>query len=240
LLAVANDENATMAKRAAARQWLDIGPEKHRPVAEQALKFLDLTVFKNPYLSWMTPNAKQAFFLTVPTREALIIGDMAGKTAALLASALQFVRYPGYAALILRRNFTALKLPGGLIDQSKKYLATKLAKWNGAEHRWTFPSGAVLQFGCIQNEADCLRYLSARYQTIGFDELAEFPDDHAYLRLLGKLRKDPRLNVPLRMRSASNRDGVGYDWVTKRFVTDKSADRTLVDERPVQCPTPQQ
>ena len=155
-----------------------------------------------------------------------------GKTDALLMASLQFVEYPGYAAILFRRTYADLSLPGALMDRSKSWLAGR-ARWNGTEHRWTFPSGATLSFGYLQTDADKFRYGSAEFQFIGFDELTQF-DEFPYRFLFSRLRRPsegPLARVPLRMRSASNPGGIGHDWVKQRFIRNPAPGRLFVAAR---------
>ena len=138
-------------------------------------------------------------------------------SAGLLAAALQYVRVPGYAALILRRKFTDLELPGSLIPRSHEWLRGTDAKWNGSKHEWIFPSGATLGFGYLEVEADKYRYQSSEFQCIAFDELSQFTETQ-YTYLFSRLRRLESSNIPLRMLSGSNPGGVGHEWVRKRFV----------------------
>ena len=156
---------------------------------------------------------------------------------AILMAALEWVDVPGYSALILRRDFQRLALAGAIMDRSKAWLKATAADWNESQKRWTFPSGAVLSFGYIDNPADRFRYASAEYQFIGWDELTEFrlTEDEAnpYTFLFSRLRKTRELDeaaekvgrgpVPLRVRAASNPGNIGHSWVKKRFLTDDSA-----------------
>ncbi|NLH62454.1 MAG: phage terminase large subunit [Ignavibacteriales bacterium] len=91
------------------------------------------------------------------------------------------------------------------------------AKWYAKEYRWQFPSGANLTFGYLQNENDKYRYQSSAYQFIGIDELTEFTESQ-YVFLFSRLRKSKDMNIPLRMRSASNPGGIGHVWVKDRFI----------------------
>jgi len=69
------------------------------------------------------PFAKQLAFLMLPHKEAFYGGAAGGgKSDALLSAALQYVDIPGYSAIIFRRTFTDLKLPGALIDRSHSWL----------------------------------------------------------------------------------------------------------------------
>jgi hypothetical protein len=50
-----------------------------------------------------------------------------GKSDALLMSALRYVDVPGYSALILRRTYADLSLPGAIMDRAKAWLMGKVA-----------------------------------------------------------------------------------------------------------------
>src|SRR4029077_3634506 len=84
---------------------------------------------------------------------------------------------------------------------------------------WTFPSGATLAFGYLENENDKYQYQGAEYQFVGFDELSQFTESQ-YLYLFSRLRRLEGSDIPLRMRSASNPGGVAGRWVYSRFIPD--------------------
>jgi predicted phage terminase large subunit-like protein len=192
-----------------------------------AAQFLKQTILSNPYVAMM-PTSKQAVFLTLPVEEALYGGSAGGgKSVALLAAALQFVLVPGYRALLLRRSYTDLNLPGALIPMSHAWLAGTDAKWNGRLNEWTFPSGASLTFGYLDSDADKYRYQGAAFQFIGFDELTQFKQTQ-YEYLFSRLRRATDNIAPLRVRSATNPGGVGHDWVRKRFITSKPTSRIFI------------
>jgi hypothetical protein len=154
-----------------------------------------------------------------------------GKSDWLLMGALEYVDVPGYAAIIFRRTFTDLSLPGAIMARSKEWLTRTDAVWNEQRKQWTFPAGSTLQFAFLKDTDDELRYQSAEFQYVGFDELTQFPEQQ-YTYLFSRLRR-PELNdetpaelrvqvealqhVPLRMRAASNPGGVGHGWVKKRW-----------------------
>ncbi len=137
--------------------------------------------------------------------------------------ALQYVDVPGYAALIMRRSYTDLSLPGALMDRAHEWLRGTAAKWNRETHSYTFPSGASLTFGYIQTPADRFRYQSAEFTYIAWDEITEFPTDESYLFMFSRLRGKLDMDVPLRVRSASNPVGPGTGWVRKRFLENEPA-----------------
>jgi len=123
------------------------------------------------------PTPKQAEFLALDCLEALYGGAAGGgKTDALLMAALQHVHVPGYAALLLRRTYADLALPGAIMDRAKSWLRPKGIHWDEKNKRFTFPSGATLTFGYLDTEQDRYRYQGAELQFIGFDELTQFPE----------------------------------------------------------------
>ena len=132
-------------------------------------------------------------------------------------AALAFVDVPGYRALLFRRSFADLNLPGALMDRAREWLGGSAARWNAHDHIWTFPSGASLTFGYLESENDKYRYQSAELQYIGFDELTQFAESQ-YLYLFSRLRRLSGSAMPLRMRAASNPGGLGHEWVRARFV----------------------
>lgn len=180
------------------------------------------------------PHPKQAAYLLLDNKEAFYGGAAGGgKSDALLMGALQHVDTPGYRALLLRRTFQDLALPGALMDRAKEwlqpYVQRKEVKWIDKEKTYLFPSGATLTFGYLEHEVDKYRYQSAEFQYIGFDELTQFTETQ-YRFMFSRLRRlKQQSHVPLRMRSASNPDGEGLAWVKQRFVIEgPSKGRTFI------------
>ena len=182
-----------------------------------ALGTIQATLLDNPYIPWV-PEPKQAAFLITPHLEALYGGAAGpGKSVALLMGALQYVQVPGYAAILFRRTFTDLALPGALIDLSHQWLTDTDAHWNGVQREWRFPSKAVLSFGYMKTLADRYRYQSARFHYIGFDELTDF-EERQWEFLIGRIRRSKAEDgIPLRARAATN-PNPDSDWVRERFV----------------------
>jgi len=164
------------------------------------------------------PHPKQAEFLALDDEEALYGGAAAGgKSDALLMAALEYAHIPGYNAILFRRTFADLALPEAIMDRSHEWLRGTRAHWSGINKQWTFPSGARLSFGYLDTPKDKYRYQSAAFQFIGFDELTQFPEA-SYRYLFSRLRKTSGMDVPLRMRAASNPGGLGHEWVKERFI----------------------
>jgi phage terminase large subunit-like protein len=167
------------------------------------------------------PGPKQIEFLALDQLEAYFGGAAGGgKSDALLMAALQYVDKPGYAALLLRRTYKDLSLPGALMDRAGSWLRGTAAKWTAETKTWRFPSGATLTFGHLDNEADKYNYQSSEFQFVGFDEVTQFTKSQ-YEYLFSRLRRLAGAEIPIRMRSASNPDGEYMEWVQERFIPDE-------------------
>lgn len=153
-------------------------------------------------------------------------------SSALLMAALQFVEVPGYSAILFRRTFADLALPGALMD---RFLAWRNhydeIHWNANNYTATFPSGARISFGYLNNVNDYLRYKGAEFQFVGMDEVTEIREND-YRYLFSRLRRPasgPLSQVPLRMRAASN---PAPNWVRQRFIVEgKEKGRIFVPSR---------
>lgn len=142
-------------------------------------------------------------------------------------AALQYVEVPDYSALILRRTYADLALPGAIMDRSFDWLRGTNAFWRDKDKTWDFPSGATLTFGYLENDKDRYRYQSSEFQFIGFDELTQFSEIQ-YTYLFSRLRRLKAHDVPLRMRAASNPGGIGHDWVKARFFGEPDPTRVFI------------
>ena len=177
-----------------------------------------VTVQDNPWIR-NQPTPKQTAFLLAGDAAEILFGGAAGpgKSTGLLMAGLQYVDVPSYAAIIFRRSFSMLALPGGLIPKSHEWLSGTAARWDEQQKLWRFPSGAVLAFGYLDAGNDRYRYQSSEFQYIAFDELTEFQEQD-YLFLFSRLRRLSGSQVPLRVRAASNPGGPGHAWVKRRFI----------------------
>jgi predicted phage terminase large subunit-like protein len=142
-----------------------------------------------PYVKHI-PHPAQMVYLSLNVREALYGGAAGGgKSDALLMAALQYVDVPGYSALILRRTWPDLVLPGAIMDRAKSWLANTPAKMHDGGRSYTFPSGAKLQFGYLARDDDKFRYQSAEFQFIGFDELTQWDREETYDYMFSRIRR---------------------------------------------------
>ena len=178
------------------------------------------------------PTPKQAAFLLLDCREAFYGGAAGGgKSDALLMGGLQYVDVKGYSAIIFRKNYADLVKPGALIDRAKEWLYRyDNVRWIDREKKFEFLEKygphtdvtSVLQFGYLENDNDRFNYQGGEYQFIGFDELTHI-SEMCYQYMFSRLRRLKHLDVPLRVRGASNPpeddDGI---WVYNRFVNPKT------------------
>ena len=167
------------------------------------------------------PSLTQRVFLRTNALEALFGGAAGGgKSSALLMSAMQYVDVPNYSAILFRRTYADLSLPGALMDRFKDWIAGQEdIHWNANSYVATFPSGARISFGYLNNTNDYLRYKGSEFQFIGMDEVTEIREND-YRYLFSRLRRPaggPLAQVPLRMRAASN---PAPNWVRQRFIVE--------------------
>lgn len=164
------------------------------------------------------PNeGPQTEFLAAPEKDVLYGGQAGGgKSYSLLADPLRYVHRGKHRALLLRRTMPELR---ELIDNSRELYpkAFKGAKFKEVEKTWTFPSGAKMEFGFLERDADVYRYQGQSYSWIGFDEITQVPTDFAWNYLASRLRTTDT-EIQCYMRCTANPGGVGSHWVKKRYI----------------------
>ncbi len=176
------------------------------------------------------PTAKQAAFLLLNCKEAFYGGAAGGgKSDALLMCGLQYVDVKGYSGIIFRKTYADLVKPGALIDRAKEWLLPwPEVRWSEKEKKFEFFDEnkiliSTLQFGYLENINDKYNYQGGEYQFVGFDELTHI-DASSYRYMFSRLRRLKGVDIPLRVRSASNPpdDDQGI-WVKERFIDEGPA-----------------
>lgn len=140
------------------------------------------------------PHPPQQAFLLCSFVPEVFYGGAAGggKSDAGLMASLQFADVPGYSALIIRRTFQDLALPGAIMQRAQEWLEGSGARKRDGGKLWEFPTAdphrpATLQFGYAQTHADVYRYQGAEFQSIFVDELTHF-EERTYRYLFSRLR----------------------------------------------------
>lgn len=192
---------------------------------DAVLKYLEP---KMPPFCPEAPSLTQKVFLRTYALEALFGGAAGGgKSSALLMSALQYVDVPNYSAILFRRTYADLALPGAIMDRFTSWIANyEDVRWNSNNYTAIFPSGARISFGYLNNSQDYLRYKGAEFQFIGMDEVTEIRESD-YRYLFSRLRRPAKgalAQVPLRMRSASN---PAPNWVRQRFIVEGQSNNRI-------------
>ena len=178
------------------------------PQVKEATK--DKVIFK--------PNeGPQTDFLAAPETDVLYGGAAGGgKSYAMLVDPLRYAHRAAHRALILRRSMPELR---ELIDKSRELYPKAFpgCKFREVEKIWTFPSGAKIEFGFLERDADVYRYQGQAYSWIGFDEITHLNTEFSWNYLSSRLRTtDP--DITPYMRCTANPGGTGATWVKKRYV----------------------
>ena len=165
------------------------------------------------------PNdGPQTDFLAAGETDVLYGGAAGGgKSYAMLVDPLRFAHRSAHRALILRRSMPELR---ELIDKSRELYPKAFpgCKYREVEKLWNFPSGAKVEFGFLERDADVYRYQGQAYSWIGFDEITHLPTEFSWNYLASRLRTtDPEI-TPY-MRCTANPGGSGALWVKKRYIS---------------------
>jgi hypothetical protein len=164
------------------------------------------------------PNdGPQTDFLAASETDVLYGGAAGGgKSYAMLVDPLRFAHRAAHRALILRRSMPELR---ELIDKSRELYPKAFpgCRYKEVEKLWNFPSGAKIEFGFLERDADVYRYQGQAYSWIGFDEITHQATEFSWNYLASRLRTtDPEI-IPY-MRCTANPGGVGAHWVKKRYI----------------------
>ena len=207
------------------QQKLDESPDKETPsgkliTREDLEKVLPEAVKKTVYkehIIFQPNDGPQTEFLAAPEKDVLYGGAAGGgKSYAMLVDPLRFCHRSAHRALILRRTMPELR---ELIDKSRELYPQAFpgAKFREVEKVWNFPSGAKIEFGFLERDADVYRYQGQSYSWIGFDEITHLPTEFGWNYLSSRLRTTNSEIMPY-LRCTANPGGVGAHWVKKRYV----------------------
>ena len=164
------------------------------------------------------PNeGPQTEFLAASETDVLYGGAAGGgKSYAMLVDPLRYAHRAAHRGLIIRRSMPELR---ELIDKSRELYPKAFpgCKYREVEKLWNFPSGAKIEFGFLERDADVYRYQGQAYSWIGFDEITHLPTEFSWNYLASRLRTTDSEITPY-MRCTANPGGVGAHWVKKRYI----------------------
>ena len=176
------------------------------------------------------PNkGPQTDFLAAPEQDVLYGGSAGGgKSYAMLVDPLRFMHIKEHRALLLRKSMPELR---ELIDKSRELYpkAFKGAKFREVEKIWRFPSGASLEFGYLDRDADVYRYQGQSYTWIGIDELTQYPTEFPLQYLQSRLRTTNN-EIQCFIRCTANPGGVGGSWVKKRYLDPSPPNESFIGQ----------
>lgn len=158
-------------------------------------------------------SLKQQLILLDDTTDILLCGGGAGggKSHTCLTKALKYINDPAARVLIVRRSYPMLKLPGGLIDESKSIYNQFGGEFRVQSSTWHFPNGATIQFAPIPDKIAEWQGLQAT--NILVDEAAEFTQDEI-LFLIGRLRGAKyKGHLDVTMTCNPSRSSFLFEWV---------------------------
>ena len=189
-------------------------------VTEEELEQVSPTiqeVLKESRVVFHANEGPQTDFLAAGEKDVLYGGAAGGgKSYAMLVDPLRYAHKKAHRALILRRSMPELR---EMIDKSRELYPQAFpgAKFKEVEKLWNFPSGAKVEFGFLERDADVYRYQGQAYSWIGFDEITHLPTEFSWNYLASRLRTtDPEIQTYLRC--TANPGGVGSHWVKQRYI----------------------
>ncbi len=184
---------------------------------------------KGAHVVFHANDGPQTEFLAADEKDVLYGGAAGGgKSYAMLVDPLRYAHKKAHRALILRRSMPELR---ELIDKSRELYPQAFpgCKFREVEKVWNFPSGAKIEFGFLERDADVYRYQGQAYSWIGFDEITHLPTEFGWNYLASRLRTtDPEIKTYLRC--TANPGGVGAHWVKKRYVDSNSPNESFIGD----------
>ena len=238
--AIEKIEGQLKSKRQALRQTTDIlgklenksskPTESGQVVTEDKLSSLPKSVQaeldKGNHVIFHANEGPQTDFLAADEKDVLYGGAAGGgKSYAMIVDPLRYAHRSAHRALILRRSMPELR---EMIDKSRELYPQAFpgAKFREVEKLWNFPSGAKIEFGFLERDADVYRYQGQAYSWIGFDEITHLPTEFSWNYLASRLRTTDS-QIKTYLRCTANPGGVGSHWVKNRYIAPQEHNKSF-------------
>lgn len=222
------DENAEQ-KHEILKDIVKLVENKTAVIPEELKKELEEfypEILEDRKVGWSPFPGPQTHFLEADEFEVMFSGGRApGKSDALMMDPLRYCNNKSFRGLIIRKAMNDLR---DLIRRAKELYpqAYPGTKWKEQEKLFVFPSGATIEFGYCDHEDDVARYQGQEYTWLGIDELTQIPNEETYTKLVASVRKSGE-GLKNYVRSTTNPNGPGKNWVKKRFVDRGPANTTI-------------
>ena len=202
---------------------VDYGRLKFRRVDKE---LYGLTVLDNPYVT-KVPFPKQAAAIMDPRRFKLLGGNaFSGKSTMGAVIASQYLMYPQYRCLIVRRTHDDVVATGGIVDTLKgtlldeERLGENVCTLNEVKKKFTSPWGAEIWYNEASVRKDKEKFRGRSYHCIIVDEATELLPEtlRFFARSVRKEKHDP---IPLHVYYISNpSSSAGTKFLLDEFVED--------------------
>lgn len=171
---------------------------------------------------WMPLPGSQLIFLNCPVFEAMLGGNRGGGKSLVLL--MDFAKDVGrglgrsWRGVVFRRNYKDLD---DFVNKAEVWFAQMYGNKfrflrSKSEYMAVWDTGEVLLFRHMESEDDYSAFHGQEIPWIGWEELTQWPDDKAYLKMMSCCRSStPGINP--RVRATTNPGGVGHRWVRRRF-----------------------
>lgn len=136
----------------------------------------------------------------------------------LTAAAIRAARWSGYRCLILRRTHAEMMKSGAVLSRALDWWLPRGVKWSADRRRFTFPGGAIVEFGYHAHPTDNAQYQGGEWHDVYFDELTHWPDADAFEWLQTRQRTNAGDALGRCTLATSNPGEAGHTWVKNRFI----------------------
>lgn len=165
-------------------------------------------------------NRFQGNLLAIPEQFDVFLGGGrgGGKSYGLAYLALRHAEQYGVKAriLYLRKTYKGLSDFELVTRELFGKVYGIAARYNAAEHVWSFPNGAYMELGQLETASDYTKYQGRSFTLLLIDEVGQYADPMLLDMMRSNLRGGHK--IPIRTVMAANPGGPGHHWIAQRYV----------------------